>query len=78
MCCAGIGNSGSRNTRGGGAPRFVAERFFADFAADFVAADFFDADLAAFFVAAAFLPDFDPPFFAPCLFALFAIESPCR
>jgi hypothetical protein len=38
----------------------------------------FDAEARAdFFDAPPFFDDFDPPFFAPCLFVLFAIESPC-
>src|SRR3954469_22423058 len=82
MCCAGIGDSGSCSTRGGGAPLFAADCLAADFdEADF-AADFFAAALAgafaAFFAAPPFWPDFDPPFFAPCLFAFVAIESPRR
>src|ERR1044071_303016 len=65
MCCAGIGDSGSSNTRGG-APRKAASFSAADSAVDF------DAD----FFAAPFFEDFDPPFFAPCLFDLVAISSP--
>jgi hypothetical protein len=78
MCCAGIGDSGSLSTRGGGVARNAANFSAAAFAVDFVAADFFAAELAVAFDAAPPFPlDFDPPFFAPCLFDLVAISSPC-
>src|ERR1044071_1866055 len=64
-CCAGIGDSGSFNTRGG-APRKAASFAAADSAVDFVA-DFF---------AEPFFEDCFPPFFAPCLFDFVAISSP--
>src|SRR5918911_553214 len=61
-CCAGIGDSGSSNTRGGAARK----------AANFSAA-LFAEDLPADFFAAPFFADF----FAPCLFDFVAINSPC-
>jgi hypothetical protein len=67
-CCAGIGDSGSFSTRGGGAECFDA---------DFFAADFFAADLLADLLAADFADFFALLFFAPCLFVLVAISSPC-
>jgi hypothetical protein len=65
-CCAGIGDPGSSNPRGGD-----PERNAANFSA---AAD--AADVADDFFAAPFLPDFAAPFFAPCLFDFVAISSP--
>ncbi len=66
-CCAGIGDSGSSNTRGGGAPRRAA-----NFSAAAAAADLPED----FFAAPPFFADFAAPFFAPCLFDLVAISSP--